>query len=87
MEWLLNKDVDVDNKNLAEFREIIKKIYDSFLYDMYLINAKFEDFWTYCEQSLNNIRLWVKQHIFLKKEIEINKYQKQYLVITDIVGS
>lgn len=87
MEWLLDKEVEIDNKNLAEFKEIIKKIYDSFLYDMYLVNASFDDFWKYCEQSLNNIRLWVKNHIFLKKEIEVNKYQKQYLIITEVVGS
>ncbi len=67
MEWLLDKEVEIDNKNLAEFKEIIQKIYDSFLYDMYLVKASFDDFWRYCEQSLNNIRLWVKNHIFLKK--------------------
>jgi hypothetical protein len=67
MEWLLDKEVEIDNKNLAEFKQIIQKIYDSFLYDMYLVKASFDDFWSYCEQSLNNIRLWVKNHIFLKK--------------------
>lgn len=54
---------------------------------MYLIRASFDDFWKYCEQSLNNIRIWVKNHIFMKKEIEINKYQKSYLVIDEVIGS
>ena len=82
MEWLLDGEVPIDNKTFTEFKQIVNKIYESFLYDMYLVKATFEDFWKYCEQSLTNIRLWVKNHIFLKKEIEVNKYQKLYLTIT-----
>ncbi len=67
MEWLLDDEVEVDVKSFAQFQDVAKKIYQSFLYDMYLVNATFEHFWQYCELSLTNIRLWVKNHVKNKK--------------------
>jgi hypothetical protein len=67
MEWLLDGVVSVDVHSFEAYKEIGRKIYDSFLYDMYLVNAAFEHFWKYCEQSLSNIRLWVKNHIQHKR--------------------
>lgn len=60
---------------------MIKKVYNSFLYDMYLVGATFDRFLEYCEQSLTNIREWVRIYIMNKKELEVNKYQRLYLRI------
>jgi hypothetical protein len=67
MEWLIDGEVSTENKNFTEFKQIVMKIYNSFIYDMYLVNATFDDFWKYCEQSLTNIRIWVRNYVVMKK--------------------
>jgi hypothetical protein len=62
LEWLADKRFTVE-EYFKDKEKVHKSLYDSMLYDMYLIDSSLEKFVTACEEGLRNIVNFFGRHI------------------------
>lgn len=65
----------------------MRKLYETFLYDMYIIDMQFETFVSMAQSGIANLVQWYRKHVVQGTVIELNKWEKRYLKITRVLGS
>ena len=65
----------------------MRRLYDSFIYEMYLIRLDFSSFLERVRKGIYNMAEWYDQHVVKHNTIELNKCEKKYLTIQKVLGS
>ena len=65
----------------------MRRLYDSFIYEMYLIPLDFSSFLERVQKGIYNMAEWYDQHVVKHNTIELNKWEKKYLTIQKVLGS
>ena len=86
LEWFAEEKITVDQYEKSP-EEVALRLYQSMIYDMFLVQKTFVDFWGTCKFRLLNIAKFYKLYILNSEQLLVEPYKKLSMKITKVIQS